>query len=114
MGYIDGVSGGVGLKGGNVYSYNGLIFEYDFDPIEQIVIDYFSTDNSVYDDIYTAIHVQDSTKDPVFQMSSHEVGQALKADDMISYTEYVVNLVNAGIPTLIFAGEYDFRDGAKA
>ena len=46
-------------------------------------------------------------------MSCGPVGDAFVSDNLLNYSEYVVNLVNAGIPTLIYAGEFDSQDGAK-
>ena len=59
------------------------------------------------------MHVTGTTKDPAFQMSSPEVHDAFINDNMIDYSSYLVNLVNAGVPTMIYAGEFDSQDGAK-
>ena len=114
MDYVDYVSGQVGMDEGNVLSYNGQIFAYDWDPKEQIVEDYFSTKNDDSQTIYEAIHVTASVQDHDFSLGSGAVAEAfLPTDGMLNYGEYVVNLVNAGVPTLIYAGEYDFREGAR-
>ena len=40
MGYIDDVAG-------DLYSYDGTSFAYDWDPIQQVVWDYLTTSNKV-------------------------------------------------------------------
>lgn len=114
MGYIEEVSGAVQYDSAGVLAYDARIFSYDWDPSEQIVIDYFSTTNAQYQTIYDSLHVSQSTKVPVFQMSSPEVHEAFISDNMVDYSEYLVNLVNAGVPTMIYAGEFDSQDGAKS
>lgn len=115
MSYVGDVDGGVGMTNGNVLSYNGQIFEYEWDPIEDAVSNYFSAkyNPTYFDTITAAINVSASNNDPIFTMSSGAVSEAFKGDDMLDYSEYYVNLINAGVPTLIYAGEYDFREGAR-
>lgn len=72
MGYITGVSG-------NVFPYDNRIFGSDWDAIENQVIDYFTTSDAIQQ-IYAQIHVTDSTKVPVFEMSSGDVGEAFAPD----------------------------------
>ena len=90
MGYITDVSGGV-------FAYDQRIFGVDWDPIEDPVTNYFTTQNdpTTLTDIFTKIHVSDSTKTPVFEMSSSAVGEAFVMDNLIDYSEYVVKLINA-------------------
>jgi len=79
MAYIEAVSGGV-------YAYDQRIFSVDWDPVENPVINYFSNqDAATLNQIYASIHVSDSTKIPVFQMSNGAVSEALMADHMIDY-----------------------------
>ena len=56
--------------------------------------------------------MSDSTKDPIFEMSSSSVGNAFVNDNLLDYSEYVKNLVDAEVPVLIYAGEFDSQDGA--
>jgi len=58
MDYIETVSGGV-------FPYNSRIFGYDWDPQEQILINYL-TNSSKVADLYSAIHIENSTKVPIF------------------------------------------------
>ena len=69
----------------------------DWDPIEDPVTNYFTTQNdaTTLTDIFTKIHVNTSTKTPVFEMSSSAVGEAFVMDNLIDYSEYVVKLINA-------------------
>ena len=47
-------------------------------------------------------------------MSSPQVHEAFIGDNMVNYGEFLVNLVDAGVPTMIYAGEFDSQDGAKS
>ena len=89
MDYITNVTG-------DVFAYDQRIFGVDWDPIEDPVTNYFTKqDAATLEDIFTAIHVNDSTKDPVFEMSSSKVGEAFVSDNLLDYSEYVVKLINA-------------------
>ena len=89
MDYITNVTG-------DVFAYDQIIFGVDWDPIEDPVTNYFTIqDADTLAEIFTAIHVSDSTKDPVFEMSSSSVGEAFVSDNLLDYSEYVVKLINA-------------------
>ena len=103
MNYIQGVTG-------DVLPYDTRIFEYDWNPLEDAVIDYFTVSAKV-EDIYEAIHIEESTKDPVFSMSSKAVGNAFTYDNMLDYSWYVEELIRMKQPILLYAGEFDTRDG---
>jgi len=106
MNYIEDVSGGV-------FAYDQRIFGEDWDKNEDPVINYFSDTNPYVSTIYEAIHVSDSTKVPVFEMSSSAVNEAFNGDKMIDYSHYIVDLINLESPVLIYAGEFDAQDGPK-
>ena len=100
MGYIEEISGGV-------FAYDNRIFGADWDKIEDPVTNYFSADNPDSAEIYKAIHVDASTKVPVFEMSSSEVATNFTGDLMIDYVKDVQKLIDAKSPVLIYAGEFD-------
>lgn len=77
MDYITGVSG-------DAYPYDARIFGYDWDPLEQPTIDYF-TISGQRQEIYDALHVNDSTKVPVFCMGCGPVGDAFAGDQLLDY-----------------------------
>jgi len=56
----------------NVLPYNSRIFDYDFDPKEQVVKDIFTKSTQV-DKIYKSLHVENSTKVPKFMFGNEEV-----------------------------------------
>lgn len=105
MDYIENVSG-------NVYPYDQRIFAYDWDPYEQITIDYFTISGRV-DKIYEEIHVSESTKTPVFEMGSSAVDAAFTMDNLINYTNVYEDLLAMGLHLLVYAGEMDAQDGPK-
>ena len=103
MGYISSISGGV-------FAYDQRIFGADWDPIEDPVTNYFSSDYQSaadYSTINTNIHVADSTKNPIFEMSSEAVGEAFVMDNLLDYSKYIEKLIERESPVLIYAGEFD-------
>jgi hypothetical protein len=105
MGYITSVTG-------NVFPYDSRIFGSDWDAVENPVTDYFTTSGKV-EEIFKIIHVEDSTKRPVFEMSSGAVGLAFADDQLIDYSSYVEELIKRELPFLVYAGEFDSQDGPK-
>lgn len=79
--YIEGVSGGA-------YSYDIRIFAADYDIWVEPVTSYFTT-SGLRNELYHKLHVSDSTKEPIFQMGSSRVGDALAADSLVDYTWYI-------------------------
>lgn len=107
MDYISEVSG-------DVFPYDMRIFSEDWDLIEDPVVNYFTIqDDTTLATIFAGIHVTDSTKEPVFEMSSGSVGEAFVNDNLLDYSSYVEKLIAAGSPVLIYAGEFDAQDGPK-
>jgi hypothetical protein len=67
---------------GDVYPYDQRIFAEDWNPIEDPTTNYFSNQpEATLADIYAAIHVADSTKVPIFEMSSTPVYEAIALDN---------------------------------
>lgn len=103
--YIQNISG-------QVSPYDNRIFTYDWDPNEDKVINYFTISDRVQD-IYAAIHVTESTKDPVFEMKNPLVKDALILDNLLDYSWYYEELIRKQHKVLVYAGEFDSRDGPK-
>ena len=99
--YVISVSGGMSMK-------DSRIFNRDWNMIEDPVKNYFAQqDEATMREIFKAIHVEESTKAPIFHMNSHEVSDAFIYDKLIDYSTYVEALIAAKSPVLIYAGEYD-------
>lgn len=64
-------------------------------------------------EIFTQIHVTDSTKSPVFEMGSAKVAIAFQGDQLLDYQWYLQQLIQMQSPFLIYAGEFDSQDGPK-
>ena len=99
MDYIESVSG-------NVFPYDNRIFDYDWDPIENTVTDYFTVSARV-NEIYEAIHIAQSTKVPVFEMDSAAVSKSFGLDGMTDYSWYIEELIRMKQPMFLYAGEFD-------
>lgn len=103
MGYITGISG-------DAFPYDERIFGYDWDPTEDMITDCFQSSGQ-REQIWEAIHVADSTKEPKFEMGSSAVGAAFSLDTLIDYSWYFEELIKMEQPVLIYAGEFDAQDG---
>lgn len=106
IGYVTDISG-------DVYPYDNRIFAPDWDVKENPVLNYFAESNPDSSDIYTKLHVDDSTKSPKFCMSCGDVGDAFVDENLKDYSQYIVDLIGAKSPLLIYAGEFDAQDGPK-
>ena len=103
MDYVDEVGGGV-------FTYDARRFDYDWTPVENPYMAYL-TNSSKVAELYTSIHVDNSTKVPVWESASDKVAEGYASDQMMDYTSYYDWLITSGIQTLIYAGQWDSRDG---
>ncbi|GBG24814.1 Serine carboxypeptidase-like [Hondaea fermentalgiana] len=90
----------------NVHVYDARQFNYDFAPLEDAVVRYLSRP-----EVHRQLHVSHSTKTPVFEMSSARVGRALSLDNVRAYINVYEDLLARGAKMLIYAGEFDTKDG---
>ncbi len=60
--YIDEIGGGI-------WDFDATLFYYDWAPIEEVLIS-FLTSSSQKEALYKAIHIEESTKVPVFERNS--------------------------------------------
>ena len=99
MDYIGSVSGGV-------YPYDTRIFGYDWLPKKDAVSAYLATSGKV-DEIYKALHIESSTKKPVFEMNSGTVSAAYESTNLEDYSKYYNFLIDNDYPLIVMAGEFD-------
>lgn len=78
MSYVDEQAGGR-------YSFNGAIFGYDWDPEASPVYDYLGK-SAKKDDIYKALHIDQSTKQPIYESSSSRVSSAYNHEIMLDWS----------------------------
>ena len=105
MSYIRAVSG-------NVSSFDGRIFDYDFAPIKMPYIDMLTISNQ-REKIYNAVHVGTSFKNPVFEASSKAVAGGYRSSNLVDYSWYYNYLLSENHPLIVMAGEFDMRDGVQ-
>ena len=103
MDYIMAVSG-------DVFDYDSRIFTYDWDPLEAPITQLLAN-SSKADQLYKAIHIENSFKVPKFEMSSDAVDLGYKMNNMEDYSRFYNYLIDANFPLLVMAGEFDGRDG---
>ena len=105
MDYIESISA-------NVLPYNSRLFEYDWGPNEDAIVNIFTKSTQV-DKIYEAIHVSNSTKVPKFMFGNEQVYDHLVDKTMLDYSYLFNYLIDAKYPLLIMGGEFDMQDGAS-
>lgn len=96
MDYIDDVAGGL-------FTYDGRIFDYDWAPIGAIMDDFLLISGKK-EELYKALHVDKSTKNPVWQHSSPEVSQAYRFEQMTDYTYWYDRMFDEKFKVLLYAG----------
>ena len=100
--------------GGGVFDKDARLFDYDYlaGAFKQPYQDYFNKSGKLQE-IFKAIHVENSTKIPVFEPSSERVAAAIDGDSMIDYMQWLdYKKRSADAPNIIiFAGQWDNRDG---
>ncbi|CDW77081.1 serine carboxypeptidase [Stylonychia lemnae] len=99
MTYINDIAGGV-------FKYDSRIFIYDWSPVEQVVYDFLQKSNRVQE-LYMALHIEKSTKVPIYEPQSDAVAQAYNYEVMVDYTSIIDDVLSADINVIIFAGEWD-------
>ena len=82
--YIETVTGGVLI-------YNARIFKTDFKS-EDTVTNYLTVSGQVQA-LYEAIHIENSTKNPVFNWRSEPAADGYKSDGIVDYAELYGSLI---------------------
>lgn len=103
----------LGSVNGGVLSYDSRIFGDDQGLIDGPLIDWLSTDSTQLNETFKLLHVDQSTKTPVFEFGSDSVWTAYKSDGIVSYADDYDKIVGYGVPLIIMAAEYDQKDGAR-
>lgn len=93
MGYISAVSGGV-------LPYNSMMFQSEWDAVESPIKELFGN-STQREDIFKALHIDHSTKRPVFNWASDSVQDGYKYDNMVDYSFYYNYLIQAGYPFIV-------------
>lgn len=98
---------------GDTFSYDASIFDPDWDKTmrEDDVKNYIRESNKRHD-LYKSIHVDSSTRVPLFQWSCGDVSDAYQLeamDDWSKYYDFVAMPKNVSI--LVYSGQYDMLDG---
>ncbi|CDW84139.1 kex1 protein precursor [Stylonychia lemnae] len=100
--YIQDVSG-------DVLSYDARIFTYDQNKITAPYIKYLSQSGRKAE-LYSAIHIEKSTKVPIWEKKNQQVANALNSESMFDSTNWF-DMLYEDKPVLIYAGQWDQRDG---
>ncbi|CDW71101.1 serine carboxypeptidase [Stylonychia lemnae] len=103
MDYIDSLAGGVS-------TYDASQFDYDWSILEQPVFDFLGNSKQK-GKLYTALHIDKSYKSPIYESSSQNVYEAYAYEEMIDWTSFYDRALQRKMRLIIYAGEYDQRDG---
>ena len=70
---------------------------------------YLSTDNPKSDELYKALHIDSSPKNPKFLSGNQNVYQAIAPEEYIDWTHFYDDALtlNGGVDLLVYAGNYD-------
>ncbi len=82
----------------------------DWEALTSIYIEYLTVGPQTTN-LYKALHVDDSTKTPIFQAFNPAVRASLISEIGTDYTSYYDYLQSSWIPTLIYSGEWDQGNG---
>eukprot|EP00347_Sterkiella_histriomuscorum_P012091 403369927 len=96
--------------GGDLFSYDARIFTADYQAISKIY-EGFLTSSKQAAQLYKAIHIDKSTKVPIFSKKSKQVEAAFNEIAMLDSSYYIDQILSIGYHLLIYAGEWDQRDG---
>ena len=97
------------LSGGAV-NYDATIFNYDLDAAEEPYKLYLSPmNNSKSDELYKALHIDQSPKDPKFTQGNQKVYEAIYPEEYIDWTHFYDSMLtlDGGLDVLVYAGTYD-------
>lgn len=102
----------VGAISGGIFHLDNRVYDYQWERVELPVAHYFSeADNIKAAEVWTAIHVDGSTKSPKFVLESDNVALALLEHRLIDYSSNYTALFNRNSPVIIYAGEFDEDSG---
>lgn len=98
---------------GDTFSYDVSIFDPDWDAtMHEDDVKNYITKSSKKGELYDAIHVSGSTKNPIFNWSSRPVADAYEFEEMSDWSPwYDLVAQPRNVSILIYAGEYDLLDG---
>jgi hypothetical protein len=79
------------------------------DVVEEAYTTYLSANNPSSGDLYTALHIDQSGKNPKFQQGNSKVYEAILPEEYIDWTHFYDDMLtlNGGIDVLVYAGVYD-------
>jgi len=63
-------------------------------------------------DLFKSLHIENSTKVPIYEFDSDRVDVAYASDNLVDYSNYYNKLIEMDFPLLVLSGEFDARDGA--
>jgi len=61
--------------------------------------------------LYQALHINQSTKVPIYEPGSGRVADAYDYEEMIDWSPFYDMIIGSNHPVIVYAGEYDQRDG---
>lgn len=98
---------------GQVFDYDVSINDEDFEAIyHEDDVKHYILNSTKRNELYSAIHMDKSPRNPVFMWSSRAVAHALAPESMVDWSPWV-DMVAAprNVSIMIYAGEYDSLDG---
>jgi hypothetical protein len=100
---------------GDTFSYDVSIFDPDWDKtMREDDVKHYIKESNKRQELYEAIHVNSSTRVPLFEWSCGDVSDAYQYEAMVDWSRYYDYVAAPGnVSILIYAGQYDMLDGPK-
>lgn len=98
---------------GDTFSYDASIFDPDWDKTmrEDDVKNYIMKSNKK-EDLYKALHIDGSTKNPVFNWGGGPVSAAYEYEEMVDWSQWYDMVAQPkNVSILVYSGQYDMLDG---
>jgi hypothetical protein len=98
---------------GDTFSYDVSMFDPDWDKtMREDDVKHYIKESNQREKLYEAIHVNSSTRVPLFQWSSGDVSDAYQYEAMVDWSRYYDLVAEPrNVSILVYAGQYDMLDG---
>ncbi len=80
---------------GKVLSFDAREFTYDWAKIKNPSDDYLGT-NAKLEELYASIHIDQSTKEPIYEKSSERVAEGYANDAILDYSNWYDKMKSIG------------------
>lgn len=97
----------------DTFAYDATIFDPDWDrTMREDDVKNYIRDSNKKDELYKAIHVNMSTRVPIFKWSCGDVSDAYQLEAMVDWSVFYDMVAQPrNVSILVYSGQYDLLDG---